>query len=71
MKKSIIMGAIALSGIFYACSHSSKSEKETLVVAKQTDSIKYQCPMKCQGDTAYTTEGACPVCEMKLEKVSI
>ena len=39
------------------------------VVASDTATIKYQCPMKCEGDTAYTKEGKCPVCEMDLVRL--
>lgn len=44
-------------------------EKEVrLTVAADTAVVKYQCPMKCEGDTSYTTAGTCPVCKMDLEK---
>jgi hypothetical protein len=28
--------------------------------------LKYQCPMKCEGDKTYYEPGNCPVCNMKL-----
>lgn len=70
MRITILIIAIATS-IFTACNNSkSTTEKpKQLVVASDTAKVKYQCPMKCEGDTAYTTEGKCPVCEMDLEKV--
>ncbi len=40
-----------------------------MVVVTDTSTVKYQCPMKCEGDTAYTTEGKCPVCEMDLVRL--
>ena len=66
MKKIIIILVAALAA-FTACNNANK--QNNLVVAPDTASVRYQCPMKCQGDTAYTTEGQCPVCEMDLEKV--
>ena len=38
--------------------------------AKHQHKMKYQCPMKCEGDTAYTTAGQCAGCELNLEKVT-
>jgi len=34
-----------------------------------TKFVAYQCHMNCQIDTAYTSEGKCPVCEMDLKGV--
>jgi hypothetical protein len=65
----IILAAV----VFISCNNSSNTNTanaKPLVVAADTAAIKYQCPMKCEGDTAYTTAGQCPVCEMDLEKVA-
>ncbi|HUX95805.1 MAG TPA: copper-translocating P-type ATPase [Bacteroidales bacterium] len=32
-------------------------------------SVKYYCPMKCEGDKTYPEAGECPVCGMHLKKV--
>ena len=53
--------------VFISCNNTNNSKK-TLVFASADATEKYQCPMNCQGDTAYTTAGQCPVCEMDLEK---
>ncbi|UPT68045.1 MAG: hypothetical protein M0D57_05130 [Sphingobacteriales bacterium JAD_PAG50586_3] len=69
--KILILCALTAAIGLVAC-NSKSTTKETpkgLVVATDTASVKYQCPMKCQGDTAYTAMGKCPVCEMDLEKV--
>jgi hypothetical protein len=57
---------------FISCNSSNKNiaNAKPLYVASDTAAVKYQCPMKCEGDTAYTTAGQCPVCEMDLEKVT-
>lgn len=33
------------------------------------DDIKYQCPMKCEGEKVYNEPGRCPVCKMYLAPV--
>lgn len=68
----IIVLVLAITASFFLACNNSKSSTEKpkqLVVASDTAKVKYQCPMKCEGDTAYTTEGKCPVCDMDLEKV--
>jgi len=30
---------------------------------------KFACPMHCEGDKTYDTQGDCPVCGMHLNKV--
>ncbi len=29
----------------------------------------YQCPMKCENEKTYKTEGSCPICKMDLKKI--
>ncbi len=69
MKKTTV--ALLLAAITYSsCSNNTNNKNpESLVVATENTTIKYQCPMKCEGDTSYTTEGQCPVCGMDLEKL--
>jgi hypothetical protein len=64
---SIIFAAI----VFVACNSNNTTTENTkkMVVVTDTSTVKYQCPMKCEGDTAYTTEGKCPVCEMDLVRL--
>lgn len=72
MRKTTLIVIIA-AAIFASCNNSNTSQNNVgkgLVVATDTATVKYQCPMQCQGDTAYTTAGQCPVCEMDLEKVT-
>ena len=74
MRKTSLIILLA-TAIFVSCNSSntndttSTSTSTTLVVATDTATVKYKCPMKCEGETAYTTEGKCPVCEMDLEKI--
>ncbi|MDO9187091.1 MAG: heavy metal-binding domain-containing protein [Bacteroidia bacterium] len=69
--RKITFIVIIAAAIFASCNNSNTSQNnvgKALVVAADTATIKYQCPMQCQGDTAYTTAGQCRVCEMDLEK---
>jgi len=65
--RKIFLTAIVAVAIFASC-NSSNTNTKPLVVASDTATVKYQCPMKCEGDTCYTTAGQCTVCEMDLEK---
>lgn len=70
MKQLIILSFLA-AAIFVSCNggDAGKETKQQLVVASTDAAEKFQCPMKCQSDTSYTTAGACPVCEMDLAKI--
>jgi hypothetical protein len=68
--KSLIVMIVAAVAFATACNNSGNSTNaKPLVVATADATEKYQCPMQCQGDTAYTTAGQCPVCEMDFEKM--
>lgn len=67
MKKLIISSILALA-VFASCGNQDRTATP-LEVASDTASVKYHCPMNCQGDTSYTTAGQCPVCKMDLEKI--
>jgi heavy metal translocating P-type ATPase len=40
---------------------------------KKVDTIHkvYSCPMKCEGEKVYSSEGNCPVCNMNLKEVNV
>lgn len=69
--RNILAITILAAAIFASCNSSStnNTNSKPLVVATADATEKFQCPMKCQNDTAYTTAGQCPVCEMDLDKV--
>lgn len=71
MRNRIIMFSVVVAVVFAtACNNSGNStQNQKLTVASDSAVVKYQCPMKCEGDTAYTTAGQCPVCEMDLEEI--
>lgn len=67
----IVLSIVCFAAVAFISCNSGNTTKESpkaLIVASDTASIKYQCPMKCEGDTAYTTEGKCPVCEMDFRE---
>lgn len=35
-----------------------------------TDTVVYQCPMKCEGEKTYDKAGKCPKCNMNLKAIS-
>lgn len=68
--KHIIFSVLIAAIASVSCNNpGSSTSNQKLTVASDTASVKYQCPMKCQNNTSYTTEGKCPVCEMDLEKL--
>jgi protein SCO1/2 len=38
--------------------------------SKNKNEVLYQCPMKCEAEKTYQTEGACPVCKMDLKPMA-
>ncbi len=49
---------------------SFNSCKENKGINKENTTAVYQCPMQCEGDKTYTTEGSCPVCNMDLKPIT-
>lgn len=46
-----------------------KSESDSSKNEESEKSVKYQCPMRCEGKKVYDNPGTCPVCKMKLVPV--
>lgn len=69
MKKHIIVLILFLGVAMFATSCKSEA-KETKNEASVEIAEKYQCPMDCEKGKTYEKEGKCPVCKMKLKKVS-
>lgn len=38
--------------------------------SKNKNEVLYQCPMKCEAEKTYDSEGACPVCKMDLKPIA-
>jgi acetolactate decarboxylase len=63
MKKAIIYLALFAFSIILNSFNSFAN-------STQSDTAKYQCPMKCEGEKTYDNPGKCPVCGMSLKKIS-
>lgn len=67
--RKLLFSMIVAAAIVESCNNdNSDKSAANLALASDTATVKYICPMLCQGDTAYITEGQCPVCEMDLER---
>lgn len=67
--KYVLMALIALSLNASANAQTSSSKKAK--ATKLASAVKYQCPMKCEGDKTYAKEGKCPECNMKLKALPV
>lgn len=66
----LIVAAICISATLHAQQIKTKTKTKTKTeTTQQTDSTKYQCPMKCEGEKTYAKAGKCPVCNMNLKEV--
>lgn len=62
MKKCITIVLLLVSVItFTSCNDGKTASSET---------VSYQCPMKCEGEKTYSKEGSCPVCKMDILALS-
>ena len=57
MKKIIFVSVLAIAFLASCGGDASKS------------TVKYQCPMKCEGEKTYAATGTCPMCKMDLKEV--
>ncbi|MEN9522886.1 MAG: Heavy metal binding domain [Bacteroidota bacterium] len=69
MKKHLIFLILASMALISCQQNTKKISNTPLSIAADSANIKYQCPMKCESDTAYTAPGQCPVCEMDLQNL--
>lgn len=75
MKKLILSSVIALT-FLVSCggdADKAKSDSANAVVPANggatISAVKYQCPMKCEGEKTYDTAGQCPLCKMDMKEV--
>lgn len=69
--KTAVVSLISGVVLCISCNNvdTSQGNTEKLVIANDSTALKFQCPMKCQGDTAYTIAAKCPICNMNLVQV--
>ena len=59
MKKSLLLIFLSLGLLTTTLSGCSE--------ANPNKNKEFYCPMKCEGEKTYLSEGSCPVCEMDLK----
>ena len=71
MKNQIVSVALLLTVTLFiaSCGSENSATKDQKSGTEQTANVKYQCPMKCEGEKTYDKPGQCPVCNMDLQKV--
>ena len=70
MRNLFIVFLLVGIALLSACSGETTSTKHEASKANDSIIVRYQCPMKDQGDTTIAVAGACPKCGMDLEKVN-
>jgi protein SCO1/2 len=67
MKIKNLVLSICIVGItvFSGCGESKPKDTNQ----ENAQEVQYQCPMKCEGEKTYDSEGKCPVCKMDLKKL--
>lgn len=77
--KKIIFSAILAVAFLASCSGDATKPKSDSVAASavgatgstgtEIAAVKYQCPMKCEGEKTYDKPGKCPQCQMDMKEV--
>jgi len=66
--KKLLLPAIVAMALLSSCGNSGETPKKDSVT-NATAAVKYQCPMKCEGEKTYDKPGKCPVCQMDMKEV--
>ncbi|MEO5641777.1 MAG: heavy metal-binding domain-containing protein [Bacteroidia bacterium] len=75
MKKLILSSVIALALLSSCGGDGTKSKSDSATATMPANgetnvaAVKYQCPMKCEGEKTYDTAGKCPMCQMDMKEV--
>ena len=73
MKKIIFASVLAIAFLASCGGDASKSTTDSVAVnaagSGDVAAVKYQCPMKCEGEKTYAATGTCPMCKMDLKEV--
>lgn len=72
MKKLLVIGIIA-TAFFASCGgktgNTATNDSMPATTSAPVAQVKYQCPMKCEGEKTYDKPGNCPVCQMPMKEV--
>lgn len=69
MKKLILSSVIAIAFLASCGGDAAKSKSDSVQASGDVAAVKYQCPMKCEGDKTYDAAGKCPMCQMDTKEV--
>jgi hypothetical protein len=80
MKKLLISSVVALAFLASCGGNDGKPKMDSAndttknAAANPGDgnkmaAVKYQCPMKCEGEKTYDAPGKCPSCQMDMKEV--
>lgn len=74
MKKIIFSTVIAIAFLTSCGSDKGKANTDSVAITApaggtQIAAVKYQCPMKCEGEKTYDSAGACPMCKMEMKEI--
>ena len=75
MKKIIFSALIAVAFLASCGGDTTKTKTDSATGATNPASgtnvaaVKYQCPMKCEGEKTYDKPGNCPLCQMEMKKI--
>jgi hypothetical protein len=74
MKKLILSSIVAIA-LLASCGDGAKSKSDSVQATAPANgnsniaAVKYQCPMKCEGEKTYDAAGKCPMCQMDMKEV--
>jgi hypothetical protein len=80
MKKILFTSVLALALLASCGSDANKAKSDSTTDSmnkanvtpnggSQMAAVKYQCPMKCEGEKTYDAAGKCPMCQMDMKEV--
>ena len=77
MKKILLTSVLAIAFLASCGGDADKGKSDSTNKATVTPenggsnvaAVKYQCPMKCEGEKTYDAAGKCPMCQMDMKEV--
>lgn len=75
MKKLIFSSILAIAFLASCGGDKGKSGTDSVQATAPANgnsnvaAVKYQCPMKCEGEKTYDAAGKCPMCQMDMKEV--
>lgn len=70
MKSNMFRSGYLTASLLFICVSFSSLSLMSCSESDTNKTIEHYCPMKCEGDKTYPTEGSCPVCGMDLKEIN-